>query len=119
MSRAEVLACPAHVFGMTQLDPRADRFADLADRAARLRAEIATLAEELTAIAESPPTEPARVISPALLTVDEAATALSLSRSAVYELMRSGDLTSVQIGARRRIPVKAIDAYVAQLTGAA
>jgi hypothetical protein len=33
--------------------------------------------------------------------------------------MRTGDLGSVQIGVRRRVPVTAIDAYVARLTGAA
>ncbi len=39
------------------------------------------------------------------------------SRSAVYEPMCSGELSPVLIGARRRVRVTAIDAYVAQLTG--
>jgi len=104
---------------MSTKDADADRFAELAGRAARLRAEIGALADELSAIASSPAPEPTRSITPSLLTVDEAAAALSLSRTAVYELMRTGDLGSVQIGVRRRVPVTAIDAYVARLTGAA
>jgi len=33
--------------------------------------------------------------------------------------MRAGQPGSVQIGARRRVPVAAVDTYVAQITGAA
>ena len=40
-----------------------------------------------------------------LLTPKEAATALGLGRSKIYELIRAGDLPSVQIGRCRRIPV--------------
>ena len=104
---------------MTINDSDADRLTDLAGRAARLRAEIIALADELSAIASSPTPEPIRTVAPSLLTVDEAAAALSLSRTAVYELMKSGDLASVQIGVRRRVPVTAVDSYVARLTGAA
>jgi excisionase family DNA binding protein len=103
---------------MTTRDASA-RFLELAGRAARLQSEFGALADELNSIASAREPEPARVIVPSLLTVDEAATALSLSRTAVYELMRTGELGSVRIGARRRLPVAAIDAYVAQLTGAA
>lgn len=42
-----------------------------------------------------------------------------MSRTAVFGLLRSGDLNSVQIGNRRRVPVAALDNYVASLTGAA
>jgi excisionase family DNA binding protein len=104
---------------MTIKDASADRFAELAGRAARLQAEIGALADELDSIASTHEPEPTRVIAPTLLTVGEAATALSLSRTAVYELMRTGELGSVRIGARRRVPVAAVDAYVARLTGAA
>jgi excisionase family DNA binding protein len=104
---------------MSTKDADADRLAELAGRAARLRAEIGALADELSAIASAPAPEPTRSITPSLLTVGEAAAALSLSRTAVYELMRTGDLGSVQIGVRRRVPMTAIDAYVARLTGAA
>jgi excisionase family DNA binding protein len=39
-----------------------------------------------------------------LMTVDEAANFLAMSRGSVYNLMRSGALNSVQIGRARRIP---------------
>ena len=47
--------------------------------------------------------------------VDEAATALRLSRSLVYELIRSGRLHSVEQGRRRLVPVSALEEYVASL----
>jgi excisionase family DNA binding protein len=50
-----------------------------------------------------------------LLTPEEAAQALSIGRSKVYELLRAGALASVRIGASRRIPVEAVRAYVAAL----
>lgn len=51
--------------------------------------------------------------------VDEAAEALRLSRSAIYELIRSGRLRSVKEGRRRLIPVEALGEYVASLGGEA
>ena len=50
-----------------------------------------------------------------LLTAQEAAHILGISRSKVYELMRAGAFPSVQIGACRRIPSDAVQAYVAAL----
>lgn len=47
-----------------------------------------------------------------LLTVEEAAEALSIGRTKVYELMGSGLLESVSIGRCRRIPAGAIDRLV-------
>jgi excisionase family DNA binding protein len=52
-----------------------------------------------------------------LLTPEEAAQALSIGRSKVYELLRAGALASVRIGASRRIPVDAVRAYVDALAG--
>ncbi|MFC0533946.1 helix-turn-helix domain-containing protein [Phytohabitans kaempferiae] len=51
----------------------------------------------------------------ALYTVAEATAILSLSRTVIYELMRSGRLRSVREGAARRIPAGAIAEYVALL----
>jgi excisionase family DNA binding protein len=50
-----------------------------------------------------------------LLTVAQAAVALSLGESTVHALVRSGEIGSVKIGAARRVPVEAIDAYIADL----
>ena len=55
------------------------------------------------------------VVPAVLYGVDEAATALRLSRSLVYELIRSGRLRSVKQGRRRLVPVSALDEYVASL----
>lgn len=50
-----------------------------------------------------------------LLTTEEAALALGISRTKVYELILAGTLVSVKIGTRRRVPVAALDAYVQAL----
>ncbi|MDA0567724.1 helix-turn-helix domain-containing protein [Streptomonospora sp. S1-112] len=55
--------------------------------------------------------------TPLLLTVPEAARALAISRSKLYELMSAGAVRSVKIDGARRIPVRALDAYVASLMG--
>lgn len=57
---------------------------------------------------------------PALLyRVEEAAQALRLSRTAIYELIRSGRLRTVKSGSRRLVPVAALAEYVAALERAA
>jgi excisionase family DNA binding protein len=54
---------------------------------------------------------------PMLLKVEAVCVMLSLSRSSVYALMRSGELKSTLIGPnQRRIPATAVEAYVAGLT---
>jgi excisionase family DNA binding protein len=50
-----------------------------------------------------------------LLTAEEAAHLLHISRSKVYELMASGELQSVPIGRSRRIPYDAVTAYISRL----
>jgi excisionase family DNA binding protein len=54
-----------------------------------------------------------------LLTPVEAATALGIGRSTIYELMRTGALPSVRIGRCRRIPVTGVRDYIATLEEAA
>ena len=54
-------------------------------------------------------------VSPLLLTAEQAASALSICRTKVYELLRTGQLESVLIGSSRRIPVAALDEYVERL----
>ena len=50
-----------------------------------------------------------------LYTPEEAAEALRLGRSKVYDLMRTGALRSVKIGGSRRIPVAALRLFVDSL----
>ena len=50
-----------------------------------------------------------------LYRVEEAAMALRLSRSAVYELIRSGRLRTVKAGRRRLVPVEALTEFVVDL----
>jgi excisionase family DNA binding protein len=47
-----------------------------------------------------------------LLSVDEAAAALSLGRSAVYDLIMRKELASIKVGRTRRVPVVALHQYV-------
>ena len=54
-------------------------------------------------------------VSPLLLTAEQAASVLSICRTKVYELLRTGQLESVLIGSSRRIPVAALDEYVERL----
>jgi excisionase family DNA binding protein len=51
-------------------------------------------------------------IAPVLLTVVEAARALAVGRTTLYELIRSGDLEAIRIGRSTRIPVDAIGTFV-------
>ncbi|WP_219501246.1 helix-turn-helix domain-containing protein [Nonomuraea ceibae] len=51
-----------------------------------------------------------------LLTVPEAAEALAISRSKLYELITTGAIASLRIDGSRRIPVTALTDYIARLT---
>lgn len=53
--------------------------------------------------------------APILYSVTETAEALRLSRSVLYELIRSGRLRTVKQGRRRLVPVDALSEYVASL----
>jgi excisionase family DNA binding protein len=47
-----------------------------------------------------------------LLTVDEAAQALSVGRTLLYDLLMRKQIASIKVGRVRRVPLAAIDAYV-------
>jgi excisionase family DNA binding protein len=47
-----------------------------------------------------------------LLTVPEAAEALAISRSKLYQLLAAGTIASIRIDGSRRIPVTALQAYI-------
>ena len=51
-----------------------------------------------------------------LVTPEDAAQMLSLGRTTVYALLQTGDLFSVRVGRARRIPIGAIEAFVAGLS---
>ncbi|QRP48250.1 helix-turn-helix domain-containing protein [Amycolatopsis sp. FDAARGOS 1241] len=82
---------------------------DISDASAR---RFATLLGEVVAqkLRELPAGE-----ALVLLTVGEAANWLAISRNAIYELLRSGQLESVTIGRNRRVPALAVDDFVARL----
>lgn len=50
-----------------------------------------------------------------LLTVPEAAEALGISRSKLYQLLSAGTIRSIRIDGSRRVPVEALTAYINQL----
>lgn len=50
-----------------------------------------------------------------LVTMPQAAEALSVGRTTVYELVRAGRLATVRVGRRRLVPVAALVALVDEL----
>lgn len=58
-----------------------------------------------------------REIAPVLYRVDEAAEAMRVSRSVIYELIRSDRLRTVKLGRSRRVPVDALADCIALLAG--
>ncbi|MFS7877658.1 helix-turn-helix domain-containing protein [Streptomyces asiaticus] len=59
-----------------------------------------------------------RPVAPLLYTPEEAAVALRIGRSTVYELMADGTLKYVKRGGSRRIRVTDLETYVASLATA-
>jgi excisionase family DNA binding protein len=51
-------------------------------------------------------------VDPLLVRPEDAARALSLSRTTVYELLARGELASIKVGSARRIPVGALQAWI-------
>jgi excisionase family DNA binding protein len=50
-----------------------------------------------------------------LLSVEDAAGRLSISRTRLYALIKTGDITSVRVGRLRRIPTDALTDFTARL----
>ena len=50
-----------------------------------------------------------------LLTIDEAAARLRVSRWSVYNLIRSGQLRTIKIGRRRLVPIDALNECLERL----
>jgi excisionase family DNA binding protein len=57
----------------------------------------------------------ASILSPALLTVEEAAQQLRIGRTTMYALVSTGAIKSVTIGRLRRIPSECVSEYVTAL----
>lgn len=47
-----------------------------------------------------------------LLRVDEVCSRLTLGRTRVYELIQSGELPSLRVGAARRVPAAALEQFI-------
>lgn len=54
-----------------------------------------------------------------LVSVDEAAALLSIGRSAIYDLLKYGELRGVKVGRNRRVVVASLHEYVGRLLGQA
>lgn len=89
------------------LDEVSGLLTELASRLHAIRGAMGTT-KALTAPVEIPR-------SNVLLTAEEAAESLRVSRTVVYALIKNGELRSVKIGSSRRIPVAALDEYVDSL----
>lgn len=65
-------------------------------------------------MASPPPTVLCTDAAPVLdlLTVPQVMARLQLSRSAVYDLIRSGQLASITLGRARRIPTQALTDFI-------
>jgi excisionase family DNA binding protein len=50
-----------------------------------------------------------------LLSVEDAADRLALSRTRLYALIKTGEIVSVRIGRLRRVPVEALTTFTARL----
>jgi excisionase family DNA binding protein len=63
--------------------------------------------------------ESVTAVVPVLYRVEEAAEALRVGRTVIYQLIRCGALRTVKVGTRRLVPVAAVTEYVKGLEAAA
>lgn len=85
----------------------------MTDRLAAAISELVDAIRDELAQADRPAKAP-----PRLLSVDEAAEALGIGRTALYAAIASGQVQSVSIGRRRLVPASAIAELVAGRTAA-
>jgi excisionase family DNA binding protein len=81
---------------------------------AALAREAAALATEVTELVERPSPAPLSV------SVDEAARLIGVGRSTMFSLLEEGHIRSVKVGARRLVPRRALEEFLAErdVTGA-
>lgn len=53
--------------------------------------------------------------NPLLLTAEQAAGRLGIGRTKMFDLIATGEVSSVKVGRCRRVPTEALAEYVAQL----
>ena len=53
------------------------------------------------------------MIQEALITAEELAARLKVSRSTAYEMIRSGEIKAIQVGRRLRVPLASLDVWLA------
>lgn len=79
---------------------------------------VARLVELVSSQAPVEAPQPRQMPERVLLTVEEAAERLGISRTTTFRLVRTGEIESVRIGRLRRIHVDAVNAYAARLVAA-
>ena len=80
------------------------------DAEARIRQAVAELADAIVeALDDDTPPAPDR-----LLSIDEAASALGLGRTALYGEIAAGRLRSLTVGRRRLVPAGSIAKFIAE-----
>lgn len=52
-----------------------------------------------------------------LITVDELASTLQVSRNSAYTLLKRGEIKCFKIGAHYKIPASSVDEYIKRMTG--
>jgi excisionase family DNA binding protein len=82
----------------------------------QLAAILAQLAQTLADHETEPAPPPVRAMPErALLTVEEAAQYLGVGRTLMYQLIKDGEIETVQIRRLRRVPREAVDDYAARI----
>jgi len=66
-----------------------------------------------------PKPEPERTVLPVSYSVEDAAKALGIGRTFVFQLIKEGKLKAVKLGRRTVVPVKECEAMLSRLGGAA
>lgn len=52
-----------------------------------------------------------------LISIDELAAILNISRNGAYALLKKGDIKCFRIGNHYKIPLQAVDEYIARMSG--
>lgn len=53
----------------------------------------------------------------ALITVDELADSLHISRTSAYSILKRGEIKAFKLGSHYKIPQAAVDEYIARMSG--